>query len=99
MNLVLLWYSVRLAASPGLAALHVSLCASEQEPATCRGLHAHASQESRCFAGLGHFQGIDTHDVGGYLPGTPPRSTLPGLRSLRTARCAALVEASPALAC
>lgn len=30
--------------------------------------------------------GIDTHDVGGYLPGHPPRSTLPGLKSLRTAR-------------
>ena len=36
--------------------------------------------------GLGHFMGIDTHDVGGYLPGTPERSQEPGLRSLRTAR-------------
>lgn len=36
--------------------------------------------------GLGHFIGIDTHDVGGYLPGHPPRSPLPGLKSLRTAR-------------
>ena len=36
--------------------------------------------------GLGHFIGIDTHDVGGYLPGHPERSTLPGLKSLRTAR-------------
>ena len=36
--------------------------------------------------GLGHFLGIDTHDVGGYLPGHPPRSPLPGLKSLRTAR-------------
>lgn len=36
--------------------------------------------------GLGHFLGIDTHDVGGYLEGEPPRSTLPGLKSLRTAR-------------
>ncbi|KAK9839544.1 hypothetical protein WJX81_008524 [Elliptochloris bilobata] len=36
--------------------------------------------------GLGHLLGIDTHDVGGYLAGLPPRSTLPGLRSLRTAR-------------
>ena len=26
--------------------------------------------------------------MGGYLPGLPPRSDLPGLRSLRTARCA-----------
>lgn len=36
--------------------------------------------------GLGHLIGIDTHDVGGYLEGTPPRSPQPGLRSLRTAR-------------
>ncbi len=36
--------------------------------------------------GLGHFLGIDTHDVGGYLDHCPPRSTLPGLKSLRTAR-------------
>jgi len=36
--------------------------------------------------GLGHFLGMDVHDVGGYLPGHPPRSTEPGLRSLRTAR-------------
>ena len=36
--------------------------------------------------GLGHFMGIDTHDVGGYLDHCPPRSQLPGLKSLRTAR-------------
>lgn len=36
--------------------------------------------------GLGHFIGIDTHDVGGYLEGNPPRSTRPGLKKLRTAR-------------
>lgn len=36
--------------------------------------------------GLGHFIGIDTHDVGGYLPGHPERSALPGLDRLRTAR-------------
>lgn len=36
--------------------------------------------------GLGHFIGIDTHDVGGYLEGHPARSPAPGLRSLRTAR-------------
>ena len=36
--------------------------------------------------GLGHFIGIDTHDVGGYLEGNPKRSTLPGLKSLRTSR-------------
>ena len=36
--------------------------------------------------GLGHLLGIETHDVGGYLPGCPPRIDLPGLRSLRTAR-------------
>lgn len=36
--------------------------------------------------GLGHFIGIDTHDVGGYLPGHPTRIQQPGLKSLRTAR-------------
>lgn len=37
-------------------------------------------------AGLGHLLGLDTHDVGGYGPNTPPRIDKPGLRSLRTAR-------------
>ncbi|MCQ2819292.1 MAG: aminopeptidase P family protein [archaeon] len=36
--------------------------------------------------GLGHFIGLEVHDVGGYLSFTPPRSELPGLSSLRTAR-------------
>merc|ERR1711981_1334771 len=36
--------------------------------------------------GLGHFIGHDTHDVGGYMESTPKRSSLPGLRCLRTAR-------------
>jgi Xaa-Pro dipeptidase len=35
--------------------------------------------------GLGHMIGIDTHDVGGYLD-PQSRSTLPGLKSLRTNR-------------
>ncbi|XP_033754940.1 xaa-Pro dipeptidase-like [Pecten maximus] len=35
--------------------------------------------------GLGHFMGIDTHDVGGYPEGTE-RIDKPGLRSLRTVR-------------
>lgn len=36
--------------------------------------------------GLGHLIGCDTHDVGGYIEGTPERSQLPGLKKLRTAR-------------
>jgi Xaa-Pro dipeptidase len=36
--------------------------------------------------GLGHFLGIDTHDVGGYIPGHPDRIQRPGLNKLRTAR-------------
>lgn len=36
--------------------------------------------------GLGHLIGIDTHDVGGYLESCPERSTLAGLKSLRTCR-------------
>lgn len=36
--------------------------------------------------GLGHLIGLDVHDVGGYLPGNPPRSNKPGLRKLRTSR-------------
>lgn len=36
--------------------------------------------------GLGHFLGIDTHDVGGYLEHTPPRPSEDGLKSLRTSR-------------
>ncbi len=35
--------------------------------------------------GLGHFVGLDVHDVGGYLEGHPERDTRPGLRSLHTA--------------
>ena len=36
--------------------------------------------------GLGHLIGLDTHDVGGYAEGTPPRPDRPGLNKLRTAR-------------
>jgi len=36
--------------------------------------------------GLGHFLGLDVHDVHGYPTTGPPRSDEPGLRSLRTAR-------------
>uniref|UniRef100_A0A1I7YBA8 Peptidase_M24 domain-containing protein n=1 Tax=Steinernema glaseri TaxID=37863 RepID=A0A1I7YBA8_9BILA len=36
--------------------------------------------------GLGHFIGLDVHDVGGYLGDALPRFKLPGLRSLRTTR-------------
>ena len=36
--------------------------------------------------GLGHFMGMDVHDVGGYLEGHPERREGPSLRSLRTAR-------------
>jgi Xaa-Pro dipeptidase len=36
--------------------------------------------------GLGHFYGLEVHDVGGYLSYTPPRRTEKGLSSIRTAR-------------
>lgn len=36
--------------------------------------------------GLGHFMGLDVHDVGGYLDGHPQRPEGHGLKSLRTAR-------------
>lgn len=36
--------------------------------------------------GLGHLIGIDTHDVGGYLPGHQQRIQMNGLKSLRTCR-------------
>jgi len=36
--------------------------------------------------GLGHLIGCDTHDAGAYIPGTPARSSRPGLNKLRTAR-------------
>lgn len=52
-------------------------------------LYSHIVRDTDLFAcvtGLGHLLGLDTHDVGGYAPGTPPRSDKPGLRSLRTAR-------------
>eukprot|EP01040_Poterioochromonas_malhamensis_P010221 gene10220-11118_t len=36
--------------------------------------------------GLGHLIGCDLHDAGAYIPGTPLRSSRPGLSKLRTAR-------------
>ena len=36
--------------------------------------------------GLGHFIGLDCHDVGGYLSHTPKRSSEPGLSNLRCGR-------------
>lgn len=36
--------------------------------------------------GMGHFIGLDCHDVGGYLGNSPARIKLPGLQNLRTAR-------------
>lgn len=44
--------------------------------------------------GLGHLIGLDTHDVGGYLPTTPERNKEPGLRNLRTSR---IIEAGVVL--
>ena len=38
--------------------------------------------------GLGHLLGIDTHDVGGYGIGLPPRSMRPGIKVLRLGRWA-----------
>ena len=46
--------------------------------------------------GLGHFLGLDTHDVGGYLEGFPERIQRPGLKSLRTARA---LEAGMVITC
>lgn len=36
--------------------------------------------------GLGHFLGLDVHDVGGYLAKDPPRPSEVGVNRLRTAR-------------
>ena len=36
--------------------------------------------------GLGHFIGLDVHDMGGYTKETPPRIMKPGLKNLRTSR-------------
>lgn len=36
--------------------------------------------------GMGHLIGLDTHDVGGYLKGCPPRVQSAGISKLRTAR-------------
>ena len=36
--------------------------------------------------GMGHFIGLDVHDVGGYLSHTPKRNPLPGLKNLRCGR-------------
>ena len=36
--------------------------------------------------GLGHLLGLDVHDAGGYINGTPERIMRPGLKSLRTGR-------------
>lgn len=34
--------------------------------------------------GLGHYMGVDTHDVGGYIKGFPERPTIDGFKKLRT---------------
>ena len=36
--------------------------------------------------GLGHLIGCDTHDVGGYIEGTPKKAEFPGIGKLRTSR-------------
>jgi len=59
------------------------------------GILVNGSVEELCEAGmgaiffphgLGHLIGCDTHDVGGYIEGTPSRVPRPGLQKLRTAR-------------
>jgi hypothetical protein len=55
-------------------------------PSLCRCCNAVDVVFAHVLAGLGHFLGINTHDVGGYGNGLPERSSRPGFKSLRTAR-------------
>ena len=49
--------------------------------------------------GLGHFMGLDVHDVGGYLEGHPPREGGPGVRNLRTQRVLQVGNVNSCLNC
>ncbi|XP_014205223.1 xaa-Pro dipeptidase [Copidosoma floridanum] len=78
-----LWTEMHLLASRTMlgALLRAGLLQGDVKDMIAAGLHAVFQPH-----GLGHLLGLDVHDVGGYLPGHPERSTEPGLRSLRTAR-------------
>ena len=69
------------------------LLCGEVEAMMADGVHLGATFTPH---GLGHLIGVDTHDVGGYLPHTPARSALPGLAKLRTAR---ILEEAMVLTC
>ena len=88
--------AVMSALKPGVSWVDMHLLADEthlKELISCGLLHGDLKEMMRerlgaIFMphGLGHFMGIDTHDVGGYQKHTPARPTHSGLKSLRTAR-------------